>query len=99
MHGPRYAQGCAVWSRHCFGSGKTGRVEPVPSPLNTVLSYACGWLLNGDFTTNLLLFSDERVFKIRKVKTKFHHAILVADRSEAGRGPTASWNLAYHLAR
>jgi len=24
---------------------------------------------------------------------------LVADRSEAGRRPTASWNLAYHLAR
>ena len=33
------------------------------------------------------------------IKAKFHHAILVADRSEAGRRPVASWNLAYHLAR
>jgi len=30
------------------------------------------------------------------VKAKFHYAILVADRSEAGRRPAASWNLAYH---
>jgi len=28
-------------------------------------------------------------------KSKFHYAILVADRSEAGRRPAASWNLAY----
>jgi len=33
------------------------------------------------------------------VKAKFHYAILVADRSVAGRRPAASWNLAYHLAR
>jgi len=32
-------------------------------------------------------------------KAKFHYAILIADGSEAGRRPTASWNLAYHLAR
>ena len=32
-------------------------------------------------------------------QAKFHYAILVADRSEAGRRPAASWNLAYHLAR
>jgi len=32
------------------------------------------------------------------VKTKFHYALLVADRSETGRRPAASWNLAYHLA-
>jgi len=31
------------------------------------------------------------------VKAKYHYAILVADRSEAGRRPAASWNLAYHL--
>jgi len=34
------------------------------------------------------------------VKAKFHYAILVADRSEAGRAgrrPAASWNLAYDL--
>jgi len=30
------------------------------------------------------------------IKAKFHYAILVADRSEAGRRPAASWNLAYH---
>jgi len=44
----------------------------------------------------------------RFVKAKFHYAIwscaqtgskVVADRSEAGRIPAASWNLAYHLAR
>jgi len=35
----------------------------------------------------------------RFVKAKFHYATLVADRSEAGRRPAASWNLAYHLAR
>jgi len=29
------------------------------------------------------------------VKAKFHYAILVADRSEAGGRPAASWNLAY----
>ena len=33
------------------------------------------------------------------LKAKFHYAILVADRSEAGRRPAVSWNLAYHLAR
>jgi len=33
------------------------------------------------------------------IKAKFHYAILVADRFEAGRRPAASWNLAYHLAR
>jgi len=33
------------------------------------------------------------------VKVKFRYAILVADRSAAGRRPAASWNLAYHLAR
>jgi len=33
------------------------------------------------------------------VKAKFHYAILVADKFEAGRRPAASWNLAYHLAR
>jgi len=33
------------------------------------------------------------------VKAKFHYAILVADRSEDGRRPAASWNLVYHLAR
>jgi len=33
------------------------------------------------------------------VKAEFHYAILVADRSEAGRRPAASWNLAYHVAR
>ena len=40
---------------------------------------------------------DERM--VKRVKAKFHYAILVADRSEAGRRPAASWNLAYHLAR
>jgi len=29
-------------------------------------------------------------------KAKFHYAILVADRSGAGRRPAASWNFAYH---
>jgi len=33
------------------------------------------------------------------LKAKFHYAILVADRSKAGRISAASWNLAYHLAR
>jgi len=33
------------------------------------------------------------------IKAKFHYVILVTDRSEAGRRPAASWNLAYHLAR
>ena len=33
------------------------------------------------------------------LKAKFHYAILVADRSEAGRRPAVSWNLAYHPAR
>jgi len=32
------------------------------------------------------------------LKAKFQYAILVADRSEAGRRPAASGNLAYHLA-
>jgi len=29
------------------------------------------------------------------VKVKIHYAIVVAERSEAGRRPAASWNLAY----
>jgi len=33
-----------------------------------------------------------------QLRAKFHYAILVADRSEAGRRPATSWNLAYHLA-
>ena len=37
--------------------------------------------------------------RISVLKAKFHYAILVADRSEAGRRPAASWNLAYHLLR
>jgi len=32
-------------------------------------------------------------------KSQFPLRYLVADRSEAGRRPAASWNLAYHLAR
>jgi len=36
---------------------------------------------------------------IMLIKAKIHYAIVVADRSEAGRRPAASWNLAYHLAR
>jgi len=35
----------------------------------------------------------------RQLKAKFHYAILVADRFEAGRRPAASWSLSYHLAR
>jgi len=37
--------------------------------------------------------------EIEMVKAKFHYAILVVDRSEAGRRPAASGNVAYHLAR
>jgi len=32
---------------------------------------------------------------VQILKAKFHYAILVADRSVAGRRPEASWNLAY----
>jgi len=39
------------------------------------------------------------VFSSCIVKAKFNYAILVADRSEAGRRPAPIWNLAYHLAR
>jgi len=52
--------------------------------------------------TNLrLLLSDGTglvaSLRILLLKAKFHYAILVADRSEAGRRPAAgSWNLAYH---
>jgi len=34
--------------------------------------------------------------QFRPLKAKFHYAVLVADRSEAGRRPAASWNLTYH---
>ena len=34
-----------------------------------------------------------------RLKAKFHCAVLVADRSDDGRRPAASWNLANHLAR
>jgi len=34
----------------------------------------------------------------KMVKVKFHYAILVAYRSEAGRRLAVGWNLAYHLA-
>jgi len=43
--------------------------------------------------------SGNKIRHSETVKAKFHYAILVADRSEAGRRPAASWNLAYHLAR
>jgi len=38
-------------------------------------------------------------FSTRLLKAKFRYAILVAGRSEAGRRPVTSWNLAYRLAR
>jgi len=38
-------------------------------------------------------FADKGV-----LKAKFHYAILVTDRFEAGRRPATSGNLAYHLA-
>jgi len=41
----------------------------------------------------------EQITKVLTVKAKFHYAILVADRSEAGRRPAASSNLAYHQQR
>jgi len=58
-------------------------------------------------TFDLESFRDEyrthyKVLRKRPVyllQAKFHYAILVAGRSEAGRRPAASWNLAYHLAR
>jgi len=34
-----------------------------------------------------------------KSQISLRYLYLVADRSEAGRRPAASWNLAYHLAR
>ena len=40
-----------------------------------------------------------RVYMSTLVKAKFHYAILVTDRSEAGGTPAAGWNLAYHIAR
>ena len=48
--------------------------------------FGCGWMFYRP-VKNLLL------------KAKFHYAILVADRFEAGRRPAASWSLAYHLVR
>jgi len=39
------------------------------------------------------------VLSDRTLKAKLHYTILVADRSEAGRRPAVSWNLAHHLAR
>jgi len=33
--------------------------------------------------------------ELHRIKAKFHYAILVAERFEAGRRPAASWNLAY----
>jgi len=54
--------------------------------------------------TLLGLYGGSRCFmrsfaRAPRVKAKFHYAILVAHRSETGRRPAASWNLAYHLAR
>jgi len=37
------------------------------------------------------------LFTVYLLQAKFHYAILVADRFEAGRRPATSWNLAYHL--
>ena len=34
-----------------------------------------------------------------RFEAKLHYAILVADRSKAGRRPAVSWYLFYHLAR
>jgi len=45
---------------------------------------------------NKLQFATTQSPQRRSVKAKFHYAILVADRSEAGRRPAASWHLAYH---
>jgi len=37
---------------------------------------------------------ESKIWNSHKVKAKFDYAILVADRSEAGRRPAASCNLA-----
>jgi len=51
----------------------------------------------------ILIFLSQGLFRCacvcRLFKAKFHYAILVSDRSEAGRRPAVSWNLAYHLGR
>jgi len=54
------------------------------------------------FSFKLRLDSSDWPWSFTKrmlLQAKFHYAILVADRSEAGRRPATSWNLAYHLAR
>jgi len=55
--------------------------------------YDGGHIAVGDLIS-LSFFVCQQLFK-----TKFHYAILVADRFEAGRRPAASWNFACHLAR
>ena len=62
------------------------------------------WLIddNVDTTTSKTDCAYDRCacdLIVDRFKAKFHYAILVADRSEAGRRLAASWNLAYHLAR
>jgi len=49
-----------------------------------------------DRSTRRNVFAFTWACQTRQLKAKFHYAILVADRSDAGRRPAASWNLAYH---
>jgi len=53
---------------------------------------------NIDIIYLFISFNEPRLyFELTKSQTPLRY--LVADRSEAGRRPAASWNLAYHLAR
>ena len=45
---------------------------------------------------NNIIAVHHRPVVMSLLKAKFHYAILVTDRSEAGRRPAVSWNLAYH---
>ena len=64
-------------------------------PVLTLLLSSLGYLLSSlGYLLSLLLHMSSLIDK-GQIPLRY----LITDRSEAGRRPSASWNLAYHLAR
>jgi len=73
--------------------------------VNKSLSFKVWWqaatiLTAANYDATLILTLEMMTIKLISlydtIKAKFHYVILLAVRSEAGRRPAASWNLACH---
>jgi len=78
---------------HVQGNGVNNTQCPLKTCDNTFVHNYAKYLLI------LICFTNRLKAKFRYASWSQTGSKLVVDRSEAGRRPVASWNLAYHLAR